>query len=376
MRRLLVIVLMCGLALPITVVSAQPAAATPEDFDQLMVAAGTARDENRVDDAIKLYGQALSQQPESEQALWFLSTLLYERERYTEARDVLRQFMTIRNDAAPGWALLGICEFQLREYPRALDHLQRAMNQGIGERKELAKAVLYDLIALLTRFERYDESRALLAYGEEDPSLTGPAGLTALRYPLLPAEIPSDRRELVELAGHALMALQAGHYEEAESAFKRLIAAYPNQPGVHFLYGAYLARQHPDDAVPEFEHELQISPFDVLALVRLAEQMIARREFDRALELARRAVRLDPKRASAHAFAGEALIGKGNAADGIKELETAEMHDPSVSRVHWDLLRAYAAAGRKQDAEREEQETQKLLRTDASRRSSASPPPD
>jgi predicted Zn-dependent protease len=195
--------------------------------------------------------------------------------------------------------------------------------------------------------------------------------LAGLRLPLLPAEIPPDRRELVDLAGTAVMALQAERADEAESAFKRLIAAYPNEPGVHFLYGAYVARQHPDEAVPEFEREMQISPFHVLARVRLAEQFIARREFDRALEFARQAIQLDPKRASAHAFAGEALIGKGNAAEGIKELETAEAHDPTVSRVHWDLMRAYAAAGRKEEAKREQQEMKKLLDSEGS---NASPP--
>lgn len=347
-----------------------------QDFAHLVQAAETARDASRDDEAIQLFRRALSEQPESEQALWYLGTLLYEKEQYAEARDVLRQFMTLRSDASAGWALLGICEFQLREYPRALDHLQRAMTQGIGDRAELAKPVLYELMILLTRFERYDESQALLAFGKPDSSLTEAAGLAALRLPLLPAEIPPDRRELVDLAGKSVMALQAERYEEAESAFKRLLTAYPNEPGVHFLYGAYLARQHPDDAVPEFEHELQISPFHVLARVRLAEQMVARQQLDQALEFAREAIQLDPKRASAHAFAGEALIGKGEAAEGIKELETARGYDPSVSRVHWDLMRAYAAAGRKQDAEREKQEMEKLLHPTAPSRSPALSPHD
>ena len=70
-------------------------------------------------------------------------------------------------------------------------------------------------------------------------------------------------------------------------------------------------RQHPEDAVPEFERELEISPSHVLARIRLAEQLIAQRDFDRALALAQQAIKLDPKRASAHLFAGEALLAKG-----------------------------------------------------------------
>lgn len=374
-KRLLIASLV-ACSLPASIVSAQTTSAAPkQSYDEFLQAAETARNANRSDEAIVLFRRALSLQPESEEALWYLATVHYEKQQYAEARDVLRQFMTLRSDAAPGWALLGLCEFQLREYPRALVHLQRAMSQGIGDRKELVRPVLYDLMALLTRFERYDESQALLSYGDPGPSFIEPAGLAGLRLPFLPTEIPQDHRELVDLAGTAVLALQAEHYQEAETAFKQLVAAYPNEPGVHFLYGAYLAQRHPDQAAREFERELEISPFHVLARVRLAEQYIDRREFARALELAQQAIQLDPKRASAHAFAGEALIGMGRSAEGIKELEVARAADPSVSRVHWDLMRAYAAAGRKDDANREKDEMEKLLHPDAVNRQKQSEGP-
>ncbi len=342
-----------------------PTASRPS-FNQLLQAAEKARDENRVDEAIQLFQRALSIQPESEQALWYLGTLLYEKKQYTESRDVLRQFVTIRPDAGPAFALLGLADFELRAYPRALDHLQRAMALGMGDRKDLVQAVFYHVVVLLTRAERFDDSMdmllKMLASGPPDPALVGPAGLAGLRMPLLPAELPPERRELVDLAGTAVLAVATQHYEEAESAFKRLVSAYPNEPGVHFLYGAYLTELHPGDSVPQFERELELSPSHVLARIRLADHLIAEQEFDRALALAREAIKLDPKRASAHMLAGEALLGAGRAADGLKELETAREDDPGVNRTHWDLLRAYAAAGRKEDAEREKREIEKLHR--------------
>ncbi|HZP07082.1 MAG TPA: tetratricopeptide repeat protein [Terracidiphilus sp.] len=349
--------------LPVPIVAARTTATGPkQSYDQLLQAAETARNDNRSDEAVVLFRRAVAEHPESEEALWYLGTLYYEKQQYGQARDVLRQFMTLRDDAGPGWAVLGICEFKLREYPRALDHLQRAMAQGIGDSKELVEPVLYDLMVLLTRFERYDESLALLAYGQPDSSFVEPAGLAGLRLPLLPSELPPDRRELVDVAGRAVFAMETERYGEAEAGFKQLIAEFPKEPGVHFLYGAFLALQHPDQAEPEFERELEISPSHVLARVRLAERMIARQEYDSALELAQQAIQLDPKRASAHAFAGEALIGKGKLADGIKELEIARAADPSVSKVHWDLMRAYSTVGRKDDAVQEKQEVEKLLR--------------
>jgi len=368
--KLLLLASLAPCVLPATkAASQQPTAASRQSFDQLLQAAEKARDESRDDEAIRLFRRAVSEQPESEQALWYLATMLYEKQRYSDARDVLRQFVTLRPDAGPAWALLGFSEFQLRAYPHALDHLQRAMANGMGDRKELIQSVFYNVVVLLTRFERYDDSidmlQRMLANGAADPALAEPAGLAGLRLPLLPSEVPPDRRELVHLAGRAMLDEQTQHYEDAESGFKQLVALYPNEPGVHYIYGAHLAQLHPNESVAEFERELEISPSHVLAHVRLAEQLISQRDFDRGLRLAQQAIKLDPKRASAHMLAGEAFVAKGNAGDGIKELETARTIDSTVVRAHWDLLRAYLAAGRKQDADREKQAIEDLSKRDS-----------
>ena len=373
-RKLLLIAFLTACLVPISTLAERGAAvASQPSANQLLQAAEKARDENHTDEAVGLFQRLLSKQPESEQALWYLGTLLYEKEQYAESREALRHFVTIRPDAGPAWALLGLCEYQLREYPRALDHLERAMAMGMGDRKDLVQSVFYTVSILLNRAERFDDSidmiLKMLASGAPDPALVEPAGLAGLRLPFLPTEMPPDRHELINLAGQAVLAMQTQHYEEAELQFRRLVEIYPNEPGVHFLYGAYLMQLHPNDSVAEFERELEISPSHVLARVRLAEHLMTQREFERALALARQAIKLDPERASAHMLAGEALIAVGNTGEGLKELETARETDPSVRRTHWDLLRAYDAAGRKEDAEREKQAIEKLSQAESSTRS-------
>jgi len=357
-------------ALPMTrVTTFGPKVATVAhlSFEQLSRAADRARDENRDDDAIRLYKDALAQRAEWRQGLWYLGTLLYEKEQYADARDTFRRFLTLRPDAGPGWALLGICEFQMREYPRALDHLQRAMAQGMGGEKDLRQSVFYHVAILLTRLERYDDSMdmllRMLATDSDAASLVKAAGLAGLRLPLLPTEIGADRRQLIDLAGQGVVALQTQHYEDAEAKFKAMVAAYPNESGVHFLYGVYLMQLHPEDGIREMKRELEISPFHVLARVRLAQQYIELQQFDQALISAREAVKFDPKRASAHMLLGEVLMAKGQSGDGIKELEMARDNDPLVARTHWDLLRAYTAAGRAEDARREKEMIEKLSGT-------------
>src|SRR5256885_13737399 len=115
--------------------SVQANSATPGskdlNFENLSTAAESARNEKRDDDAIRLYQQALKLRPDWKEGLWYLSTLQYEKERYIDARDLLRRFVSYEPEAGPAWAMLGLSEFQTREYPRSLDHLQRAMSLGM-----------------------------------------------------------------------------------------------------------------------------------------------------------------------------------------------------------------------------------------------------
>jgi predicted Zn-dependent protease len=205
----------------------------------------------------------------------------------------------------------------------------------------------------------------MIASDRDPTSLIQPAGLAGLRIPLLPSEIPAARRELIDMAGAAVVALQTQHYEDADVAFRRLESAYPNEPGVHFLYGAYLMQLHPEDGIREMKRELEISPAHVFARVRLAAQYLEQQQVEEALPLAEQAAKLDPHLASAHMLLGEAYVTKGNIVEGTRELEAARENDPSSSRIHWDLARAYASAGRAEDAKREKQEIEKLTRSGA-----------
>jgi len=110
-------------------------------------------------------------------------TLLYEKDDYREAREALRRFVALDSKAGYGWALLGVCEFQLHEYTRALDHLQQSLVIGLGDNKQMAVKVYYLTAILLTRSEQFDDSMSLLfslaASGDATPPLAEPLGLAA-----------------------------------------------------------------------------------------------------------------------------------------------------------------------------------------------------
>jgi len=306
-----------------------------------------------------------------------LGSLLYEQQHYSQARDVLRRFVAGAADAGPGWGLLGMSEFQTREYARSLEHLERALNLGMGERTELIRSVRYYVAVLLNRAEQYDESLnfifRMIVSGDDKVPLIEPIGLAALRMPLLPSEIPTDRRELVRMAGEGAFASQTPQHKDAEPIFKTMVNAYPNEPGVHFLYGVYLLDIRPEDAIIELNKELQISPSHVPARLRLAAYYLQNQNLDEALKVADEAVKIDSHYASSHMILGEIDVAKGDVPAGIKELELARDGQPMVPRVHWDLLRAYTAAGRAEDAKREKQQIEEITRAGSDAGTVASP---
>jgi predicted Zn-dependent protease len=116
----------------------------------------------------------------------------------------------------------------------------------------------------------------------------------------------------------------------------------------------------PEDGIREMKRELDIFPFNISARLRLAEEYVKEEKIEEALPLAQMAIKLEPKRASAHMMLGEVLVAKGDIPGGIRELETARDEAPQTIRIRWDLLRAYTAANQGDDAKREKEEIEKL----------------
>ncbi len=339
-------------------------------FDELAQAAKRAREENRDDAAIEVYRQALMLKPEWDEGLWYSGTLLYKKEDYFEACIVLRRFLAQDPGSGIGWAMLGLSEFESHDYLRALDHLQRGLALGLADNQKLIAHVRYVIAILLTRSEQFDESMdvlfTLMTNGADTSSLVEPFGLAALRLPFLPSEIPPGRREMIRMAGAATMALEGRRNEDAEKIFNQLEAKYPDQPGVHFLIGAYFLSAHPDEGIKELKQEIEISPANLPARIRLAEEYIKQQNLDQGLSLARETLQLAPEEPLAHMVLGEGLIAKGDSAGGIRELENAHDSLPNEIQILWDLFRAYTAAGRKEDASRAKDEIERFSKQEDS----------
>jgi tetratricopeptide (TPR) repeat protein len=326
-------------------------------FNDLAKRANEARENGRLDEAITFYGEALKIRQKWDEGWWYLATLLYDRDNYADARDAFRTLASHQPKNGPAFAMLGLCEFRTREYDDSLAHLQRARALGIGDNAELTSVVRFHTGILLTRYERfepgYDALLALAHQHNESLSVIEAFGLNVLRMPLLPSEMPPDRRELVLMAGRAAYYAADRRAADAKKAFEDVVARYPEAPNLHYAYGVYLLPEEPDAALREFRRQLEISPNDIYCILQIAFEYIRRSDYPAGLPFAQKAVELAPKEAAPHNALGRILLETGEMDRAITELELAVKLAPDSPQVHFALAHAYSRAGRKDDAARE-----------------------
>ena len=356
------------LALSVTVAAQAPATKQPPSFDHLSKLADTERQQNHLDNAIGYYRQALKVRKAWKEGWYYLGTLLYDRDHYAEARDAFRKLIALdaRNGAA--LALLGLSEFETKEYGPSLVHLNRARTIGLGDNQQMAQVVFYHNTILLTRFEQFESalelSTQMVKRDMSSAKVIEAAGMAALRMPVLPEDLQPKDRELVVLTGSAVCAAAGRSAADAQKLFQELVAKFPNAPNVHYVYGAYLLLNDPEAGLREIHKELDLNPDNLPSLVTLSFEYLKNGEPEKGLQFAERAVKTAPTSFAAYTALGRVLVDTGKTQEGIEKLEYAAKLAPDSPQVRIALASAYAKVGRSADAARERAEFLKLKNGD------------
>lgn len=353
---------------------AQPQAAG--SFDNFAARARAALEAERLDEAIDLFGRATKLRPGWSEGWWHMGTILYDRQRFADARDAFTHFTAGEPKAGPGFAMIGLCEFQLKRYPQALAALEHGLQLGLGTNREFARSALFrdaTLHSLLGRPELALKRLTLLMNqdAEAHPGAASQAllgdeqvidalGIAALRMARLPSDIPSDKTALVRQAGRAQAMCALVDWVAAGEEFRLLIADFGGAPGVHYMYGVFLLKEHPAEAVLEFQKEISISPGDVDARVQIAFTDLATGEYARGRKYAAEAVKLAPANFAAHIAYGRLLLESDDVEQALAEGQTAVKLAADSPDAHLVLSRCYARSNRPQDAERERREFERL----------------
>lgn len=336
--------------------SATPKAATASTFDEIARQAAAARESEQVDEAIRLYRLGSQMRPAWDEGWWYLATLYYDKERWTEGRDAFVRFLAFKPETGPAWVLRGLCEYNLEEFGPALEHIRRGLSLGLGANADLQRVASFHHAVLQIRageFERASLGLDLLARNEpESPRLSEILGLMTLRIARLPGESPPDQKDLILAAGHAAYLHLDKRPGEAQAAYRELVRRYPATPFAHYAYGVFLLGQDSDAALEEFAQEIAIQPSSVYPQLEIAFEQLRRGQPQEALGPAEASVKLAPGLFASHNALGRALVETGAMDRGLRELETAATMAPDSPEMFFSLARAYAKAGRKEDADR------------------------
>jgi tetratricopeptide (TPR) repeat protein len=348
-----------GLALLVLVLlhNVCAAQANPASFADLASKAQAARSANNLAEATSLYEQALKLNPQWSDGWWFLGSLQYATGAYSTARDALSRYLELTPNAAPAFAMRGLCEFEIGDYPASLKDIQHALALGAANQPRNEKILRYHEASLLTRTGRFEDALRSYAFFTHDedanPELLLALGLAGLRVPLLPKELKTDQQELYISAGKASFDMMKRDFQNAGLEFQHLFERVPSVPNAHYLYGYLLYAVDPDQAVIEFKKELEVNPSNAAAEVMLAWIPLMANDGSRALPHARKAVSTDPALPSAQLVLGRALTETGDTQGGIEYLEKTLLLQPDNLEVHLALAKAYSKSGRKEDARRE-----------------------
>jgi tetratricopeptide (TPR) repeat protein len=347
--------------------AAAPQSASAANFDQIARDAAEARAANRSADAIRLYRHGVEVRPNWAEGWWFIASLLYEDDHYADAAPVFTRYLKLEPKSAPGWTMLGLCEYQLGDYETSLKHLTLGKSLGLPESNQMAQVARYHRGALYTHFGQFyaalDELKLFSFPPVESPKVIEAIGVAALRRPLLPQQVTAEDREFITKTGRAVFDSWAARPAEAEREFKELLSSHADNAHIHYLYGSYLLQSHSDAALGELTKCLELDPKYVPAMLQLAFEYLSRGEPAKGIPPAEDAVRLAPDSFVAHNALGRLLLENGDSARAITELQAAVKLAPEVPECHFALASAYMKAGRRQDGARENAEFLRLKKT-------------
>jgi tetratricopeptide (TPR) repeat protein len=330
----------------------------PGSFEELSSRAAQTQASGDADAAIQNYQRALELRPEWDDGRWNLVMLHYSAGHYPEAISELKTWVERRPNFGPAWAVMGLCEFELKDYKNAFVHLQRGEELGFGGSPEGVGLARYHLALLENRSGQFESAMETLAPGTSSGTPAKEVqialGMALLRIPQLPDQIEPSRITLVQSAGEVAALLLNSKYDQAFPKLQALLREYPAVPFLHYAYGtALVALSKFDEAEIQLRAELRLSPESELPYVSLASLALKRHRPAEALVSAQRAVQLVADSAESRYVLGRAYLELGQNEQAVHELERASKLDPGSPEVHFNLAKAYAKAKLPERAEEE-----------------------
>jgi tetratricopeptide (TPR) repeat protein len=263
----------------------------------------------------------------------------------------------------PSGAILRGIELASRGHcDEALPIVQRAI-PGISDKQLLHDAALAGAQCGMTLDRENTVAEDLIVLNRNFPNDPKVLYITTRYYSELAnrtahklLRIAPSSAEAGELLAEALQS--RGRLDEAADEYRKILAKYPNQSGIHYMLGRIILAKSMTPAVAasarkEFEAELKINPASSATEFMLGEIDWRMHNLDQAIEHFSKAVKDDASFAQGYLGLGIAYNAAGKYADAVKPLEQYVRIESSDPAGHYQLAIAYARTGHKEESARQ-----------------------
>ncbi|MDQ6706886.1 MAG: tetratricopeptide repeat protein, partial [Acidobacteriota bacterium] len=155
---------------------------------------------------------------------------------------------------------------------------------------------------------------------------------------------------------------------QAIAEYRQVLTMQPQLPSVHYELARLLSDTAIEEAVQLLKAELRIDPQHYLAKGLLGRIYVATHQADAAIPLLTDALAAKPDLLEPRKALGQAWAEKKEFAKVLECYRAVEERYPSDEQIHFLLAQAYTALGKPDDAARERELHQAVLRQAATRR--------
>ncbi len=149
---------------------------------------------------------------------------------------------------------------------------------------------------------------------------------------------------------------------DAIAEYRKTLEIQPAVSGVRYELARLVADTQLEEAIPLLKRELEMDPAHYLASTLLGRVYVILRRPDEALPLLETALRQRPGLLEAQKALGQAWMGKQDFARALAPLQAVAASEPEDDQIHFLLAQAWRGLGKPEEAAKEMQLHQQILR--------------
>lgn len=332
--------------------------------------------EKRYADAEEAYEKLVKLDPGIAELHANLGLIYFQDGKYEQAVPAFRQALKLKSNLANAEYFLAMSLSEVGHYEEALPGLEKGFKRA--EDPGLKRLLGLHLERAYTGLQRdgdaVEVAVELSRLYPKDPEVLYQAGRLSGNF----AYLAMQRLALV--APDSVWRLQAsaelfeteGHYDLAIAEYREILAREPHRHGIHFRLGrALLSRSQganspsealkgQQDALAEFEQELELDPTNANAAYEAGEILRKTGHLEKARELFETALKYYPDFDEAQVGMGRVLITLGKPDLALTHLRKAISLNPTEEVAYYQLSLAYKGLGNREEQQKALAEFQRL----------------